>query len=197
MSYGDNSRCCFFPRGCAEDAVDCWSPGDAIGCIRLRLVWVVSAWPRSPHGVGVKRDRWSTYWLWTGAFLFLSPLAHCFFFLIFPSWSLCTDLTLYLFLNPFVMFPVLFLSLSVCPAPCPHPCPSFLLPFIFLPISLSLCPAHRPNIFLLHLSAGLLIPNFLDFSTSLTFSFYLSFSLCSSIFSLIFLFLVLSCSPSL
>ncbi|XP_076202916.1 uncharacterized protein LOC143164337 [Aptenodytes patagonicus] len=39
---------------------------DAIDCTRLRLVWFVSAQPRSPRSVGAK-DRWSTYRLWTRA----------------------------------------------------------------------------------------------------------------------------------
>ncbi|KAM6191731.1 uncharacterized protein WM294_012737 isoform 2-T3 [Sarcoramphus papa] len=68
-SYDNNSPCFFFPspRGCAEAAVVRFSPGVAIDCTRLRLAWIVSAGPRSPHGVGAKRDRRSAYWLWTGA----------------------------------------------------------------------------------------------------------------------------------
>ncbi|XP_076213926.1 uncharacterized protein LOC143169957 isoform X2 [Aptenodytes patagonicus] len=54
-------------RGRAEDVVVHSSPGDAVDCTRLRLAWVVFAWPRSPCSVGVKRDRQSTYWLRTGA----------------------------------------------------------------------------------------------------------------------------------
>ncbi|KAM6233054.1 uncharacterized protein M6G45_014699 [Spheniscus humboldti] len=58
---------CAGRRGCAEDTVVHSSPGDAVDCTHLRLAWVVSARPRSPCSVGVKRDRQSTYWLWTGA----------------------------------------------------------------------------------------------------------------------------------
>ncbi|KAM6266478.1 uncharacterized protein M6G45_003981 isoform 5-T6 [Spheniscus humboldti] len=54
-------------RGRAEDAVFHSSLGDAVDCTHLRLAWVVSARPRSPRSVGAKRDRWSAYWLWTGA----------------------------------------------------------------------------------------------------------------------------------
>lgn len=44
--YANNGRCCFFPspRGQTEDAVVCSSPEDAVGCARLKPVWVVSAW---------------------------------------------------------------------------------------------------------------------------------------------------------
>ncbi|KAM6236823.1 uncharacterized protein M6G45_013510 isoform 1-T1 [Spheniscus humboldti] len=52
--------------GCAEDVAGCSSAGDAVDCTRLRLAWFVSARPRSPCGIGVKRDRRSAYWLWTG-----------------------------------------------------------------------------------------------------------------------------------
>ncbi|KAM6229015.1 uncharacterized protein M6G45_015875 isoform 1-T1 [Spheniscus humboldti] len=54
-------------RGHAEGTVVRSSPGDAVDCTRLGPAWVVSAQPRSPHSVGVKRNRRSTCWLWTGA----------------------------------------------------------------------------------------------------------------------------------
>ena len=67
--YGNNGHSFFFPspRGRAEDAGVCFSPGDTVYCTHLRLEWVVSAWPHSPCSVGAKRDSWSTYCLWTAA----------------------------------------------------------------------------------------------------------------------------------
>ncbi|XP_075030185.1 uncharacterized protein LOC142093165 [Calonectris borealis] len=53
--------------GCTEDVVVCSCLGDAVDGTRLRLAWVVSARPCFPRSVGAKRDRRSTYWLWTGA----------------------------------------------------------------------------------------------------------------------------------
>ncbi|KAM6062614.1 uncharacterized protein VSU04_007777 isoform 2-T9 [Chlamydotis macqueenii] len=43
------------------------SLGNAVDCTRLRLVWAVSARPRSPGGVGAKMNGWSAYCLWRGA----------------------------------------------------------------------------------------------------------------------------------
>ncbi|KAM9606351.1 uncharacterized protein ACIBXB_002144 [Morphnus guianensis] len=53
--------------GCPEGMVVCLSPGDAVDCSSLGLVWAVSAWPPSPRGAGAQRGRQSAYWLWTGA----------------------------------------------------------------------------------------------------------------------------------
>ncbi|XP_075026173.1 uncharacterized protein LOC142091142 isoform X2 [Calonectris borealis] len=68
-SYGNIGRCSFFlsSRGCTEDVVVCSCLGDAVDDTRFRLAWVVSAWPCFPRSVGAKRDRWSTYGMWTGA----------------------------------------------------------------------------------------------------------------------------------
>ncbi|KAM6083502.1 uncharacterized protein VSU04_003354 isoform 2-T5 [Chlamydotis macqueenii] len=43
------------------------SLGNAVDCTRLRLVWAVSARPRSPGGAGAKMNGWSAYCLWRGA----------------------------------------------------------------------------------------------------------------------------------
>ncbi|KAM6094951.1 uncharacterized protein VSU04_006819 isoform 2-T2 [Chlamydotis macqueenii] len=53
--------------GCAEAVAVRSSLGNAVDCTRLRLVWAVSARPRSPGGAGAKMNGWSAYCLWRGA----------------------------------------------------------------------------------------------------------------------------------